>query len=210
MRYGIGIALLALALDAGAGLAQQPDGGTSVPAQARPIEAGQRVRITSVAHGLDKQTGTVIAAGESTLTVERRMARTVEFQQMIVTDTVVLSRRAIDRLEVSRAHGRRTGRGALIGLASGAVLGGIIGAASYKECQPDPDIWLDCLMAPESAGQEAMAGAVVFGLIGAGLGAIVGSGTQWDRWEETQGPGAAVSVRPLSQGGFGVGLQLTF
>jgi hypothetical protein len=167
--------------------------------------AGQRVRITSAHFHMNRKVATLIGVDDSTIRVALTN-RPVDPRDPAFTDTVALSRAHIDRLDVSRSQKRGTGKGALIGLVSGGVVGAIAGAATYKEKEcgpPNPGIGVICIWSSSSRGEDAMAGGLFFGLIGAGLGALIGSASHRDHWE-------GVAVKPLQYGGVGLGLGIRF
>jgi len=155
-------------------------------------QMGQPVRITSSRYELDRQTGRMLVAGGDTLVVQVQRMRTVQYRQMLVTGTLVLARAGIDRLELRQSGGRRTGRGALIGLGVGAVAGFLIGAAAYQDCSPEQS-WA-CAFMPRSAGESGMLGAVGFGFTGAGLGALIGTFTHGTEWREVKIRGLGVAI----------------
>ena len=186
---------------------------TLPPALVAQIEdlAQLRVRITSARYGLDRQIGSVVFATADSLKVEVERLRTEHFRQRLVRDTLALSLDELDRLEVSRKSGRRTGRGALIGVGVGSVAGLALGLATWKECHPEPNGFftgLDCMYHPGSAIEQGFMGAAVLGIVGAGIGAIAGSMTHGDKWEEV--PRALMLMQRLPEGRLGVGLAISF
>lgn len=91
-------------------------------------------------------------------------------------DTVVLALSTLAQLDVSRGRQGRALRGAGIGLLSGVVVGGAIGyAAGDADCSGK----FVCYDKP----QAAAGGAAIFGLLGAGIGALIGRESRTDRWE---------------------------
>ena len=172
-----------------------------------PVTDGQTVRITSHQPDLRAEIGRVLSATADTIVIQVTGIRTVNYRQIYGTDTLALPVAAIDRLEVSRHSGHRTGRGALIGLGAGAATGFVIGVLTYRPCHPTG--FLDCLMAPESAGEQGIMGAAVLGVLGAGVGALVGSMIRVDKWEETP-LHAAMSVRALPKNRLGLLLTAAF
>jgi hypothetical protein len=83
---------------------------------------------------------------------------------------------------------RQTGRGARIGLAAGAGLG-LLSGLTVEDCFGCP-----------GPGGTAVAGAIVLGGLGAGIGAIIGSGITRERLVYRSGarPPVALSVSPLA------------
>lgn len=90
-------------------------------------------------------------------------------------DRKTFSRQEVTRLSVKK-HSHRA-RNSLIGLAVGAGTGAAIGAATYKTCTGL------CILS-ESRGIDAGAGALVFGILGALVGALVPTGG----WREIYHP----------------------
>jgi hypothetical protein len=69
------------------------------------------------------------------------------------------------------------GRNTLIGLGAGAVLGVVIGEASHKDCTGF------CLL-NATRGQDAGIGAVLFGVIGTVVGALIPTGGWSDVYKQ--------------------------
>jgi hypothetical protein len=86
--------------------------------------------------------------------------------------SVAIARSSIRELEVAVKGHSNAGKGALIGLGIG-VLGGAVGAAAA--CQSDG-------FNPAPAGC-AVVSVALFGAIGAGLGALMGSSGRGVHWE---------------------------
>ncbi len=68
----------------------------------------------------------------------------------------------------------------VVGLAFGAIFGGLLGAATFED--PGPCEGLCIRLGPENAAQAFVLGAFVGGALGAGLGAIAGSQTKRPYW----------------------------
>lgn len=98
------------------------------------------------------------------------------------------------RLEVQRGRQSAAGKGALIGFGIGAAAGVTLAVATSQTCEEGRDP--GCL----GPGIEAIAGAVVVGFAGAGVGALVGSVTRQDRWVTVPVRRPRASVTPLSGG----------
>jgi len=86
---------------------------------------------------------------------------------------------SIERLDVSYGKKRRTGRGALIGLTSGAFLGTLISLTTYEECNSDE--FMGCLFHFDK-GESALLGAAAGGFIGLIAGTAIGSIIKTDVW----------------------------
>ena len=97
------------------------------------------------------------------------------------TLTIASGRQALDipweeisQVEIRYGWSRSTGRGALIGLLAGGAVGAAMGAASEDQSTGFLDL---------SKGAQIAAGAVTFGLLGAGIGAIAGHSIVHEKWE---------------------------
>lgn len=87
---------------------------------------------------------------------------------------------SIEKMAISIGKERKRGQGALRGLLIGSLAGGIIGAVTYSECNPEG--FLDCFMVPKSRGGAFLTGALVGSIPGLIVGAIIGSKKK-DKWE---------------------------
>ena len=151
-----------------------------------PLEPGTRVRVT--APDIDKYDGTLQAMRGDTLTV----------------DTLRIAVASVTRLDVYRGQKSKTGKGALIGAGVGFVAGALTGLALCGErgtpCESD-------------GSDYTAAAAVILGgggaLLGAGIGAVVGSQIKGDRWEEVPLDRLQVSFVP-QRDGFTLGFSVAF
>ncbi len=104
-------------------------------------------------------------------------ARTVRGQVQGVTDDSLVvgsgkGQERFTRQEVMRASVKKQGhrgRHTLIGLGAGAAIGGVIGAAGHSDCTGF------CFL-NTTRGQDAALGAIVFGVIGTAVGALIPTG----------------------------------
>ena len=154
----------------------------TVTAQAIQPRSGSRVRITSAAHGLEKQVARVVDVRSDSL-----------FLQVTPAETLAVARAGLTRLDVSTGRRRRTGRGATVGSLIGASSGVIIGFASGDD--PPNSFW------QMSAGEKAAIAGVGLGVVGLLVGATVGALTVSERW--TSVPLGNASVSPGFQAGRG-------
>jgi len=92
--------------------------------------------------------------------------------------TIPLS--SIERLDISLGKKRNTGKGALIGLSSGALLGSLIGLATYEDCNSDE--FMGCFL-HFSKGESALIGAASGGFVGLIIGTVSGYSIKTDKWE---------------------------
>ncbi len=170
--------------------------GSYDQAHMQTVTTGQRVRLTSTRLGFQRQPGSVVSTSVDSLTVA------------LATDTAAIALSDLDRLELSQPGGRRTGRGALLGLGWGAFTGFVVGLFTYQECVPQS--FFDCLLAPKSQGEAALQGSVALGILGTAIGTIAGTLTHGERWIDVRVPRASPSVRSLPEGRVGVGLSVSF
>lgn len=85
---------------------------------------------------------------------------------------------SIERLELYMGEKRKTGRGALIGLTSGAFLLGTISVLTDDGCSGKDN----CLVLSDS--ELFIIGAVIGGAVGLVVGTIAGYATKRERWKE--------------------------
>ena len=87
-------------------------------------------------------------------------------------NALALSLDSVTKLEVSQGQKSHTVEGAIIGLLVGGVAGAAIGYASYQKCEPQGEFF-SCIadLGPEYA---ALGGALVIGLGGGVVGALIG------------------------------------
>jgi hypothetical protein len=124
----------------------------------------------------------------------------------------LLSREAIERLEVHTGRSS-LGHRILAGAGQGATIGGlsgvIVGLASGNDHCGSQEF---CIPAFEfSAGQKAAVAGIVFGTLGAALGAIVGTVSRGERWERVRPRASQVSVElePVRRGA-GLAVRYSF
>ena len=98
--------------------------------------------------------------------------------------SVALATSSLASFEFSRGRKSQAGRGAWIGLGSGAIIGLIVGAATYEDCS-------GCLAPDPGAAGSAVLGAVLFGVFGLGVGALIGGSIDAERWEPVPPPWSA-------------------
>jgi hypothetical protein len=134
------------------------------------IHIGDRIRV-SIAEW--KTTGKVTGLTEKSLVmVSNRIIHNIPYVN-------------ISRLEVARGSKSNLVKGILIGTGGGAVLGGLIGLATYDPPQRDSCTILDlsgCL-SMESEGLAFFAGVFVGGVIGCVSGTIIGITTKSYSWQ---------------------------
>lgn len=180
MRRAAMLGLLVAAVASAAAVAQEP----------APVHPGQRVRVRSTVAHAPVLTGAVESIGRDTMIVRHEDGAGV-------ATAIPLS--SVAQLQVSQGRHSKWVTGLLIGAGVGAVAGAIIGAATYDE--DDPFF---------SAGENALAAALLFTPIGGLAGAIIGLQVKTERWESVP----LDRVRPAVGGGshgrvtFGVAVAL--
>jgi hypothetical protein len=153
----------------------------TTPGFAQDLVVGTRLQVTR-ANG-KSITGQLAALDERALTLEQRDASGVSKQE------VVVSREDILRIEISRAPSRK-GHGAVEGLLCGGISGAVLGLLVGQDC---PNGQIVCI--PRGAATASLG--VLFGALGAGIGASLAPGEKW----ETVGPAHVhVSVIPVRRG----------
>ena len=157
--------------------------------QPTALTTGNRVQVTSAAHGADKVVGTVLAIQNDTLVLQVEK----------ITNPIRLPFSAITDIQVSRGQRRQVGGGIVMGGAIGAGVGMLLGFAAGDD---DPGILA------MSAGDKAAIGAVLLGVAGAGIGGLVGARSSREKWEHVPLGGVAARIG-LAPRGDGVALHVS-
>ena len=118
-------------------------------------------------------------------------------------DTVAVPRGDIAGLDLSQGSKSNAGKGAITGLLIGGGLGVVLGLAAASGAE-------DTFFFDYGAGTYAVGAGLFFGAVGAGIGALIGSGKRTDKWAPTAWP--TLSVLPAGPDGHRValGVQLRF
>ena len=151
------------------------------------LPEGARVRITAPFQGIHREVGTVSVSGEEGMVVTLEDDGT----------RIGLPHRMIALLEVSQGRRPATALGAAIG----AALGVTIAAVSLPT--PDSDRFLETGDMGGGGGGDGLA-ILGGGLIGAAMGAMIGSRVTVETWRPVPWMGA------LPRGGFGAGVTLPY
>jgi hypothetical protein len=153
-------------------------GASCLVAQAPPVEAGSRVRVSLVGPDSRRVTGDVVAVGSDALSLVPGHGR----------DTTAVSFRSISRLELSR--GRRS-------VSSGMLLGGVIGAGLGAA---GALAWAasSCFSNSTSSSGHCPTGGTAAGIVigGGAVGAVVGALVRPERWVRVGWSGVRASVGP--------------
>jgi hypothetical protein len=154
------------------------------PGSSWPIAAGSRVRILSPVFGDKTQTATVISSSTESLV----------FRLNAGSASQALNTSSITRMDVSTGTRGHKLKGALIGLATGAVLGGIVGYATYQRptCK-DPNGGLGCVAIDFGPGGDAAFLGGATGIIGTFVGMLIGA-RKTDTWAPVIVPQTAAAV----------------
>lgn len=147
------------------------------------LAPGVRVRVTAP----------TVAPGPLVGTVRSLSADAIEIAVKGREGTIQMPRASVLRLEVSR--GRNRGKGALIGAATLATAGIVVGAVG---CRDSGDF--------DSGFCAAVLGGTGL-VLGGGVGALVGSG---ERWTELPSDRFRVSLAPTPGGGVELSVRFTF
>ncbi len=159
------------------------------------VQVGARVRAT--APGVGTVSGRVIAAHDDSFDLASDQSR----------DTVRVPAARLTALDVSTGQHTRRLAGTGIGLASGILIGGVLGAVTYKK----PDCAGTTFFCDLGRGFDETAGAMLVGGVGAVVGLLVGS-ISVDSWEPVTLHGGAHLglVVPAGSRGAGLGASLRF
>jgi hypothetical protein len=145
------------------------------PQEIPQVQVGSRVRVRPAGPGQSWLTGNLLELpGDSV--------------RLLTGDThrhsVAIALNSVANFERSQGVRPRTGKGALIGLGTGALAGLILGVALYEECTAF------CVVDPGRAGSGAL-GALLGALFGTGIGALFGATVRADRWVPVEQPWGA-------------------
>jgi hypothetical protein len=155
---------------------------TDALAQEQPLQPGQRVRVTVGGLSTDKHEDTFRELRGDTL----------------VLDSVRYRLADLSRLDLYRGSKSNAGTGALMGGVLTGALGLLLGVA-YAVGED----W-------EGIGVGGMLKVtVVFAAPGAAIGALIGSASKTDKWEEVPLDRLQVGVVPTRRG-FGIGARIAF
>jgi hypothetical protein len=174
----------------------------SLPAATGQISprAGEKVRVTAPALGLEEAIGVVREAGVGTLLID-----------LDQTGADVLVRaREVERMEVALNQGSYVGVGAVFGFLVGAGIGAAIGRArGDTNC---PNVFRgDEICLAWSQDSKTVVGALLGGVAGAGIGTLIGKSFKKDIWRPAVVGGASVSVSPgIGPGATGLVLGILF
>jgi hypothetical protein len=187
--WGILVAVLAVSTARAQEL--QVDAKSSGARDTPTLAPGQRVRVTASSPSFTGMTvGKLVRIGPDSLTL-------VDVDRGSVMELAMSS---VSRIELGTVN-RQTKKGALIGLAFGAVLTAAIFASEEPVCGPNGH---SACSTGDNAAMSAFAVAT-----SVGVGAWWGHSKKSERWLEAPLPHARVGVRP-ERGGGSVRLAFTF
>jgi hypothetical protein len=138
------------------------------------VQAGSRVRILSPVLGDKTQTATVISSSPESLI----------FRLNAGSEPQTLKPSTITRMDVSTGTRAHKLKGALIGLATGALVGGAVGYATWQKptCK-DPNGGFGCISFDFGRGGDAAFAAGGVGILGTIVGTLIGA-----RYTDTWAP----------------------
>ena len=155
-----------------------------------PVEAGSRIRVTAPTVGADKLVGMCVEVDATRLRVQ------AEEQASPLT----ISLTDVTRLEVSQGRKSHALAGLGIGFLGGVVIGAVFGGAVASD--------IDVCDTNEENCKIIFAAVSGFG--GGLVGLFVGAQFESDRWEEVPLDRLRVSIAPLRDGRFALGLSVRF
>ncbi len=159
------------------------------------IAPGDTVRVTAPSMDMDESVGTVAALETDTLTVQ------VEDR----ADALYVPLADVTKLEVRRGQKSNAGKGALIGLGVGAVVGVTFG---FVACAAENGGSVCTNDVGESSPFAFAAATGAYGaVLGTGIGALIGLAARTDRWETVPLDRIRVSLTPH---GLGVSASIVF
>jgi hypothetical protein len=136
------------------------------------VQSGSRVRILSPVFGDKAQTVTVISSSPESLV----------FRLNAGSEPQTLKPSTITRMDVSTGTRAHKLKGALIGFATGALLGGIVGYATWQKptCK-DTSGGFGCIAFDFGRGGDAAFAAGGVGILGTIVGTLIGA-RKTDTW----------------------------
>ena len=150
---------------------------------------GRRIRIHQ---GGLAMVGTFLSADSSTMAIVTSGA-----------DTVRVLRTGVTGIDVSIGTKSNAGKGALTGLLIGGLSGAVLGLVAGLTEDKDSFVYI-------GPGAAALGLGVTFGALGAGIGALSGSGKRTDKWAPTAWPTVSYVPGGLDGGRVKLGMHLTF
>ena len=154
---------------------------------------GRRIRVQQ--HQGTMVQGALVSVSDTALTL-----RTSE------TDTVVVARAAIAKVEVYEGTKSKAGKGAVTGLLIGGGIGVVLGVATASSTEGT--------LLESSPGSYAVGSGLLFGALGAGVGALIGSGSHTEKWQSVVLPAVLPTVTILPDESKGrrvaLGLRISF
>jgi hypothetical protein len=143
-------------------LAAQPIMTAEVSPVCAQADSAIRIRVTTDVHKQQWLVGTLVSAGRDSVRLQSEEGGVVSVRSA-----------SIVRVEQSRGRRNEAGRGALLGTIIGGGTGFILGLVASTENESYVEI------GPE----EVVAATALFAVVGAGLGALIGFGSNREYWE---------------------------
>ena len=165
---------------------------TTVTAQEATAAPGTRIRVSAQGFAAPRLVGTVVALHADTLLFAPQRGRGL----------IVVPLESIQRLEVSRSRSsvgstilKYAGIGLFLGAASGALAGPFVMSSGCTALKKDLDNQSKCL-ADLVNGETRLKAALLFGIAGTAVGALVGAIVGRERWERVVPGRVRVSFAP--------------
>jgi len=178
-----------------------------------PLEPGTRVHVTSRMFSANPYAGpTLVTATFVEMRNDSLFLRLDRGQSASVAngEPIGVPESTVTMLAVLKGKRPATAEGAGVGVALGLV-GGLVVALHNKSPEGSGNGGNQSLSFPDFSGFERASEVLLGGLIGAALGAVVGSAFHADRWVPIPTDRLRVSVGPSGRpGGVSVGLRVAF
>ena len=165
---------------------------TTVTAQEAAAAPGTRIRVSAQGLAAPRLVGTVVALHADTLLFAPQSGRGL----------IAVPRESIERLEVSRSRSsvgpailKYAGIGLFMGAATGALAGPLVMSSGCTALKKDVGNQSKCL-ADLVDGETRLKAALLFGIAGTAVGALVGAIVGRERWERVVPGGVRVSFAP--------------
>lgn len=181
-----------------------------ISTRASDIRPGDRVRVnaTDQAGKLSQVTGTVVSVDDQTLVVNKHVSGHIRDSDTPSEQTQAIPLSSITSVERSLGTERHTTAGTLIGAAGGIVLGLLIWEAEKSSETATNDFDQALTQTVEAAAAPAYM--LLFGALGAGVGAIIGHASGDEKWYRVDGLSVGWAPTGFANGAVTVSLDIDF
>ena len=166
---------------------------------AQTVTAGTRVRVTTDRLGRMSVEGVIASSTADSLL----LSIVPGARGRVGRDTITLARAEINKLETHAGRRRNPGEDTAAGIVAGALVGGIVGFASYSPCRETG--LFACAFSPGNSGEAAVWGIIGGGVVGAAAGLIASLFHVSDVWAQSD-PQIRFGYSPR---GAGIGMSLS-